>query len=238
MNTGTIKYCVAVAAVSVAAAFCGCDDDSSQVIPIENVRAETLAEDSGRMVEAGTEYAGQKEEEKETKTVKVYVCGAVRSPDVYSLEENMRVVDAVDAAGGFTDDAGTDYLNLAAPVSDGEKIYIPTSVEIEEALAEGEELYGTIVNITSNTPGIENGNNGAGTEMSHESTNSAEGMVDINTADKSTLMTLPGIGESKADKIIAYREQNGGFASIEDIMLVGGIKEGLFNKVKDKICVK
>ena len=67
---------------------------------------------------------------------------------------------------------------------------------------------------------------------------SADGLVDINHADRQTLMTLPGIGQSKADKIIAYRDANGGFASIEDIMLVGGIKEGMFNKIKDSICVR
>lgn len=250
MNRGTIKYRIAVAAVSVAAAFCGCDDASSEVIPLEDMRAETVAEDSGKMPDAGrTEDTGKmtdaakspdegREEENKPRIVKVYVCGAVRAPDVYSLDENMRVVDAVDAAGGFTEDAGTDYLNLASPVTDGEKIYIPTRVEIEEALAAGEELYGTVVNITTNTPGAGTTDSGINAAKSDTTDSDAGGLVDINSADKTTLMTLPGIGESKADKIIAYRQENGGFSAIEDLMLVGGIKEGLFNKVKDRICVK
>ena len=229
-----IKYCVAVAAVMVATAFCGCDDEASELIPVENIREETVAEDSGRAFEVSEDTA----EAKEKKTARVYVCGAVRSPDVYVLEEDMRVVDAVAAAGGFTDDAGTDYLNLAEPVNDGQKIYIPTTVEIEEALSEGAGLYGSLVNITTNTPGIESGSDGNNPSQSDALQPDSEGKVDINSADKATLMTLPGIGESKADKIIDYRQQNGGFSSIEDIMLVGGIKEGLFNKVKDRICVR
>ena len=226
-----------MANVTVATAFCGCDDKSSEVRPIGDM-AQTIAEDSGRVNEMPPASDMTVSEEKEKKTVKVYVCGAVRSPDVYSLDEDMRVVDAVNLAGGFTEDAGTDYLNLAAAVTDGQKIYIPTNVEIEKALAEGGELYGTVVNITTNTPGVEDISNANVKNNTANTQTDTNGMVNINTADKATLMTLPGVGESKADKIIAYREENGGFSSIEDIMLVGGIKEGLFNKVKDKICVK
>ena len=129
------------------------------------------------------------------------------------------------------DDAGYEYLNLAALLSDGEKVYIPTKKEVEDAIAAGDGLYTSTVNITSNSPGIRSADGGS-------EDGSSDGKVNINSADRQTLMTLPGIGASKADKIIAYREANGGFSSIEDIMLVGGIKEGLFNKVKDSICVR
>ena len=138
----------------------------------------------------------------------------------------MRVADAVDAAGGFTESAGSSYLNLAAKISDGQKIYIPTVSEIEEALTE-DGVTAAVVNITD-TSGV----------AYQDSQGGDDGLVDINTADRDTLMTLPGIGQSKADKIIAYREANGGFSTIEDIMLGAGIKEGLYNKVKDKICVR
>ncbi|MBQ6574724.1 MAG: ComEA family DNA-binding protein, partial [Lachnospiraceae bacterium] len=84
----------------------------------------------------------------------------------------------------------------------------------------------------SNTPGVSGG------QTMENSGDTTSDLVDINSASKETLMTLPGIGESKADKIIAYREANGRFDSIEDIMLVGGIKEGLYNKVKDRICAR
>ena len=104
-------------------------------------------------------------------------------------------------------------------------------------MAAGAQLYGSEVNITSNSPGIHSGSEDVA--MSGEgSQNGTGGKVNINSADRQTLMTLPGIGQSKADKIIAYREANGGFSSIEDIMLVGGIKEGMFNKIKESICVR
>ena len=213
-----IKYCVAVAVTVIATAFCGCGT-KSEVVKLDEVSAAPV-ENSEIKVEQPEQIAVDRE-------VKVYVCGAVRTPDVYCLNPDMRIADAVDAAGGFTENAGISYINLAAMISDGQKIYIPTVSEIEEALSEGGVSTAT-VNITTNTPGV----------ITENDQGNADGLVDINSADRDTLMTLPGIGQSKADKIIAYREANGGFSSIEDIMLVAGIKEGLYNKVKDKICVR
>ena len=217
MNIKKIKYCFAVAILVIATAFCGCEDNKEELIPVGEPVKETVGETP--------------KQEDVPASVTVYVCGAVVNADVYDLPPNSRIVDAVNAAGGVTDDAGIEYLNLASPISDGQKVYIPTVSQIEEALEAGEEIYGAEVNITSNA--IEaRSQSGDGSGMA------SDGLVDINSADKSTLMTLPGIGESKADRIITYREQNGAFSSIEDIMLVGGIKEGLFNKVKDRICVR
>ena len=226
INTEKIKYCVAVAAVTVATAFCGCKSTDEEVIPISGInvqKAGTVTEDADK--KEGLSFGTDHEE-----TATVYVCGAVRCPDVYTLPKDSRMIDAVNAAGGAADDAGVGFLNLASHISDGQKIYIPTEDEVEKAVESG-ELYGTVVNITAN--GVADGMNHSGNDGSIDN-----GMVNINTADRTTLMTLPGIGQSKADKIIAYREANGGFSCIEDIMLVGGIKEGLFNKVKDKICVR
>ena len=221
MNIRKIKYHIAVAAVMTATAFCGCTSDDDEMIMLEKSEAYDIT--------VNKESAAPDEISPET--IKVYVCGAVVKPDVYEISSDMRVIDAVNKAGGFTADAGSDFLNLAAPLSDGQKVYIPTNAEIREAMAEGAEMYGAQVNITSNSPGIRSAD-GASED------GSSDGKVNINLADRQTLMTLPGIGASKADKIIAYREANGGFSSIEDIMLVGGIKEGLFNKVKDSICVR
>ena len=227
MNITTIKYCIAVAILSIATAFCGCDDKEEEVI---------LTGSSDRMQELERADISDQPDDtlqqpQKVSTVKVYVCGAVRMPAVYEIEPGDRIADAVDMAGGFSEDAATGYLNLAAPVGDGQKIYIPTNAEIEEALADGLEIYGSEVNITTNSPGIKNNNNDGTSETANPD------MVNINTADRSVLMTLPGIGEGKADKIIDYREKNGGFKSPQDIMLVAGIKEGLYNKIKDKICV-
>jgi len=148
------------------------------------------------------------------------VCGAVLSPGVYEMPYGARVVAAIEAAGGFVENAAVDYLNLARVLSDGEKLMVPT-MEEAEALKETEASGKVSVGAVSQG-GSENG---AGLS------------ININTATKEELMELPGIGESKALSIIAYREENGAFGSIEEIMLVSGIKEGAFAKIKAYIRV-
>ena len=226
MNINKIKYSVAVAVIAIATAFCGCGAKEEEIISLETASSR---EDSANAVS----------EAEPVDVIKVYVCGAVNDPDVYTLPPDVRLIDAVNAAGGFTGNAGAEFLNLASALKDGQKVYIPTEEEVREALDSDEGIYGSEVNITSNSPGIQRiENGGVYANGGTVSDISADGLVDINHADRQTLMTLPGIGQSKADKIIAYRDANGGFASIEDIMLVGGIKEGMFNKIKDSICVR
>ncbi len=141
--------------------------------------------------------------------VVVYVTGAVVRPGVYEVGGGMRVSDAVDAAGGFKDNAAKDYLNLAALVSDGEKITVPTKKEAGKILS------------------ANNSSNGSGESL----------LVNINTAAKDELMTLPGIGEAKADAIIAYRQENGSFRSVDELMQISGIKEGVYSKISEYITV-
>lgn len=148
------------------------------------------------------------EEEVQPETLYVYVCGQVRNPGVYKLESGDRITHALMAAGGMTDQAAPNYLNQAERLEDGQKIYVPT---IEEALTLPEE------------------------EVQGEIT---DGRVNLNTADKATLTSLSGIGEERAEAIISYREANGSFQSVEDIMKVEGIKEGIFNRIKDQIKVE
>ena len=150
------------------------------------------------------------------KDIKVYVCGAVQRPDVYEISADSRIVDAVSAAGGFAIDAYPEAMNLAETVSDGSRIYVPTKEEVD-ALAV----------VYSDT------GSGTGGTMSDST-----GRVNINTATLEELTTLPGIGDTRARAIIDYREQNGAFGNIEDIMQVTGIKEKSFSKIKDSICVK
>ena len=142
----------------------------------------------------------------------VYICGEVETPGVYALPEGSRICDAVDAAGGMTDDAADTYLNLAEVLSDGEKIEVPDKTKAEELEA-------------------------AQIEEALEAAKAESSLVNINTATEEELMTLSGIGESKAAAIVAYREENGYFDSIEGIMEISGIKEGVFNKIKDQITV-
>lgn len=142
--------------------------------------------------------------------VVVHVCGEVTSPGVYTLSYGSRVYEAIRAAGGVTDNADADAVNQADMLSDGMRLYIPAEGELPDSNA----VYDV----------------GASGQ--------SDGLVNINTATKEELMTLRGVGESKAESIIAYRENNGPFNSIEDIMNITGIKEGLFNKVKDYIKVR
>lgn len=166
----------------------------------------------------------------ETKTLVVHICGAVSAPGVYELPAGSRIIDAVEAGGGFLPEADEACCNLAEEIVDGCQIYIMTKTE---SCADGQtekkagiqtspdsDMQTTDRNVRSNSaPALENG------------------LVNLNTADIAALMTLPGIGESRAKAIISYREQHGAFAKIEDIMKISGIKQAAFSKIKDKITV-
>lgn len=159
----------------------------------------------------------------------VHVCGAVNNPGVYTLPAGSRIYDAVVMAGGLSQDASESSVNQAAPISDGMQILIPT---VEEAEASGMNVSGTVGGNSAS------GQSAGVTAAGSASTDPADGLVDLNTATAAELMTLPGIGETRAQAILAYREQNGRFSSIEEIMQVNGIKEGSFEKLRDYITVR
>ena len=154
---------------------------------------------------AGKEQTGRTDEGK----IWVYVCGQVASPGVYELPEESRIYEAVESAGGILEQGAAESVNLAEKASDGQRIYIPSK---EEAAA-----------MPAETP--DEGSSGG---MNDE-------RVKLNTADKEELMTLTGIGETRAEAILTYREENGSFHSPEDIMNVQGIKEGIYEKIKEQI---
>ena len=176
--------------------------------------ADTADEDEAAEGESA-ETAAAAAEESET-TVLVYVSGAVNNPCVVELAEGARVIDAVEAAGGFADDAATDALNLARVVVDGEQIDVPT---LEEQAA-AEEAGVTL-----------------STSSTEESASESSTLININTATAEELETLPGIGEVTAANIIADREANGAFETIEDITRVSGIGDKKFEAIADLICV-
>ena len=160
----------------------------------------------------------------------VDICGAVTSPGVYELPYGSRVFQAIEQAGGYLPEAAASYINRARGLSDGQQIYVPTQ----------EEVNSQVLAVTQDGTEASSGNdtdNGTGQEASGEDTGT-EQKIDLNTADVSQLTTLTGVGESKALAIIAYREENGPFTSAEDIMNVPGIKEGTYEKIKDKIAIK
>lgn len=171
-----------------------------------------------RQAEASDTAADEENQATETEAsvVSVFVCGAVMVPDVYELDKNALVKDAVQAAGGFSDEADVSYRNLAEKVTDGEKIYIPT---VDETAGSGQP-DGEIAGIRKDTDD-----------------DSADSRININTATLAQLKTLPGIGDAKAEAVIAYREAHGGFQSTEEIMQVSGIKEALYSRIKDYITI-
>ena len=164
---------------------------------------------------SGTDQEPEQEipqEEREPALI-IHICGAVERPGVYELPGGSRIYQAIEEAGGFTDEADRDYLNQAKGLEDGIRLYVPTREETSQDGWTGEEAaVGT---------GQEN----------------RPGLVNINTADAAQLCTLAGIGSSKAKSIIAYREANGRYEKIEDVMKVEGIKQGLFAKIRDSITV-
>lgn len=159
----------------------------------------------------------------------VYVCGQVTSPGVYKLEEGQRIFEAVELAGGFTGEARPEYLNLAEPVFDGMKILVPDEAQASDSSWNGQ------IGSSGTVPGT--GGSGFGEADAYSQDRGAVPMkkVNINSASKEELMTLTGIGESRAADIIRYRTEQGAFSRIEDIMNVPGIKEASFRKLKDQI---
>lgn len=141
--------------------------------------------------------------ESDSSEIFVYITGEVKKPDVYTVNQGIRIKDLINLAGGATEDADLTKINLAKQVSDEERIVVPK--------------IGDLNTETNDT--------------------SSDGLININTADRTELTKLPRIGKVTADKIIEYREKNGGFNSVEDIKKVSGIGEKIFENISDKIKV-
>lgn len=146
------------------------------------------------------------------KEIVVDIKGEVKTPGVYHMEGGSRIIDVIDKAGGLLDEAETTAVNFAQVLADQMVIYVPKV---------GEEIP------TEHSVSQDNMNNA----------DSDTAKIDINRAEKEALMTLNGIGNSKAENIISYREENGLFETIEDIKNVSGIGEATFNNLKDSIIV-
>ena len=144
----------------------------------------------------------------------VHVAGEVKNPGMVELESDERVAVAIEKAGGATENAQLDSINLAKKCEDGEQISVPSKVSTETSGVSSAETADATTSSTSNN-----------------------GKVNINTADASGLQQISGIGPSKAQKIITYREQNGKFKSVEDLTNVSGIGEKTLASIKDQICV-
>lgn len=192
-----------------AIAFAGCGGKKETIILEEDSTTALTAQNAED--QAAEPLPAQKET---TVVLYVHVCGAVEREGVYALGEEARIADAVVSAGGAKEDADTAAINLAERVSDGMKVYVPFAHETE---------------------GLAKGSYAAGATGSFADAGS--GKININTATAEELKRLNGIGERYAALIIAYREANGAFSSIEDIKKVHGIGEKTFAKIQDMIIV-
>jgi competence protein ComEA len=149
--------------------------------------------------------------------LRVYVTGAVRQPDVYLFPAGSIVKEAIAAAGGATDDADLDRINLAVQLQDQQQVYVPRR---------GEEARSVLPLVVGSAADGEDGRSGS------------VPFVNINAASVAELETLPGIGPTYAQRIVEYRQANGPFAAVEEIMEVKGIGPGTFAKLEGLITVR
>lgn len=152
----------------------------------------------------------------------IHVDGCVASPGVYYLPAGSRVIDAVTAAGGATEKARTDAVNLAQELQDGQQIVIPSRSESQAPSPDGGAVAAS--------SGAQGSGGGA-------SSSEADGMVNINTATAEEFETLKGVGAATAEKIVADREENGPFSSIDDLTRVSGIGEKKLAAMRDRLCL-
>lgn len=179
-------------------------------------------------IDNGSEAVSDKEMQQAM--IYVDVCGAVANPGVFQLAAGSRVFQAIEAAGGYLPEAALTCVNRAGVLTDGQQLYILTQEEMERQGLDPAEMAGA-------SDGQMNGSAGTGQNTGMTAQVQQDNRININTADEAQLTTLTGIGATRAQAIIAYREENGPFAAIEDIMNVQGIKEGTFAKIKDEIVV-
>lgn len=201
-----------IIAITVGIYFYRTTKDNSEIeITEDNLTTNTAVENNNEIVE------------EENNTIVVHITGEVNYPGVVVLKEGARVVDAIEAGGGETDEADLSSLNLAYMLSDGEKIYVPNKEETSQESQEREY----ITSAKDNSEQSEKGAKSTGTNFK----------ININTAKQEELTQITGIGESTAKKIIEYRTQNGKFKSIEDIKNIPGIGDSKFNAMKEEITV-
>ncbi len=203
-----IKKLLTVILISIFLTGCGYSEQKSQLTEIADISSEEI--ETGNNIAAGETSALSQEEK-----IYVYVCGAVRKPGVYEVSKDARIYQAIELAGGMTKKAQKEKINLADRMTDGQKIDIPFRDRTgeENALSQNSENQ-----------------TGAPNQISEE-------LININTADSRKLTELPGIGEAKANAIIAYREENGNFATPEDIRNVSGIGDATYENISSRITV-
>lgn len=186
---------------------CGCGDTAERDVLL---LSDFMESETVQTLQENGEAERETGDNEEAGQIYVYICGAVENPGVYQADSGSRLFEILELAGGFTPEADQNGFNLARTVTDGEQFVVLTKEEAAQKMTAVSE-------------------NAAAQQESD--------LVNINTASLSELTQISGIGESRAQAIIAYREKHGAFGSVEEIKKVDGIKDGLFSKIKDFITV-
>ena len=259
-----VRYAVCLFLLLCVVAGCRQEGESSLLLPASGEEGTgspgSGEEESGSLGEAGTGSLGSGEEESGSPgsgeegrsasdadaqweagsgsdtemLIYVQVSGAVVRPGVYALPAGARIFQAIELAGGLTGEAESSSLNQAGFLADGQMVYVMDKEEAAAWAAGASAGDGS-----GAVPGMPGGDVSEGQPGRARSDGGAEdGKVNLNTATESDLMALPGIGVAKAKSILAWREENGGFSQIEDLMKIQGIKEGVFSKIKDSVKVE
>ena len=184
---------------------------------------------SDLVVSTATNSLKKKSKKENIEKYKVDIQGEILTPGIYTLKSNSRVIDVIEMSGGLTENADTSVINLSKKITDEMVIIIYSKSEVKdfEKTKETEKIV--------QEKCIKKDENALKNDACITDSVKTSGKVSINTATKEELMTLTGIGDSKAEDIIKYREENGLFKTIEDIKNVSGIGDSLFAKIKENI---
>jgi len=209
-NEKWMKLAVIALVVITALVFFGTKGEKEEIVVIRN--GETVTEERIESDESEPESSVSQDIEPAARLV-VDIDGCIKHPGVYAIDEGTRLYEVIEMAGGLTKSADTTLINQAEVLADGQKIIIPKKATISE------------------------GGNGQETDSSLTLGQTADSRININLADADALQEIPGIGPATAEKILAYRETNGKFKTVEEIKNVSGIGEKTFEKMKDKITI-
>jgi len=193
-------------------------------LPLAEGAAGTLATDAG--AEGAATASTSAPPSSTIPPLVVQAAGAVRSPGLYRLDAGARVDDLIRAAGGLTERADRDRINLAAPLADGQRVWLPVR---------GQEEVPDVV--TEGGAGGGGGGGGTGAESPSGGDGGAAGPIDLNRADEAALDALPGVGPATAQAILTYRTESGPFRSVDDLLEVPGIGEAKLAQIRPLVTV-
>lgn len=202
-------------------------------IVIESAAEEEMEKEEDEITAESNEDKSDAAEEK-VEEINVYIVGCVNKPGLVTLIKGQLVFDAINAAGGATEEADIENVNMAYKLQDNVMLKINSKKEAS-AVKKSPAAQPAVLGNNAAGKGIEITTDSKGVVVGEQAVGMAGGKIDINTADVAQLDTLPGVGPETAKDIVAYREKNGGFKKPEDIMKIPGIKTSKFNKMKDSI---